>query len=98
MSVQLEKILIKIGENEIPLRLEEAKELLHVLRDLLETEGPTKYVRSPQPDPYRWRGPYWSAIPCSTTSITRGVSNGGTYTITSRSSGDGTLGDPVKMS
>lgn len=56
---EITQINIRIGEKDIPLSLNEAKELMHILQDLFGENKPATVVPIPYPVevPRRWR--YW---------------------------------------
>ena len=53
---EITKLTLRIGERELELTLAEARELLCVLRDMLE--GPTPFIPLPRPAPYPEPWPY----------------------------------------
>lgn len=59
MSVEVSKLVIKIGGKEIELSLAEARELLQILDDTLQPSEPRKVVeRIVEREVYPWMRPY----------------------------------------
>lgn len=78
-SAKVKQIVIQIGETELSLKPDEARELMNALKELLEPEEKTTYVPYPVYPEYRrwvWTGPYWSITAPNTA---------GQYTITATS-------------
>lgn len=64
-KVEVTKIVIRMGDKDAELTIEQARELKDALDSLLGTKGETVYVPHPypypvpQPYPYYWRKRYW---------------------------------------
>lgn len=88
-SAKVKQIVIQIGETELSLKPDEARELMNVLKELLEPAKDTTYVPYPYPvapdyyRPWRYVGTYWT-ITNQPTTVTNGVS----YSITASTSTD----------
>lgn len=62
-SAKVKQIVIQIGDLEVSLKPDEARELMNVLKELLEPAKDTTYIPYPVYPDYRrwvWTGPYWS--------------------------------------
>ena len=84
-EVKISKIVVKIGDKELNLSLEEARELQNILENLFASKE-IKVIRDIEYIPYRVNIPYTPPNPiwwCTTTS----ASNSAQYTLTISSVG-----------
>jgi hypothetical protein len=82
-KVAVSKINIKIGKKEIPLTLEQAKELQELLNETFGNKNEVVYVPGspvyiPHPRPYRYPKTYWS-VTTDNIDSTAVFNSGGVY-------------------
>jgi len=80
-DIEISKVVIKIGDKESELTLEQARDLKDALIDLLGEKDKVVHVPYPYPvypEPYVWRRPYWT-VTYSDHTVT-GTSQGGGWT------------------